>query len=186
MRPTLLVLGALAGIALAVLGVSIVVDAIRGFDETRIEETRTALPGSRTAELEEGKYVVFYEVADDSVGDVADGEFPIPALEVSLQRGGSGPALDLDDYSTNFDVSSDGRAARAYATVEVPEAGAYEITAAAGGRASEPAVVLGRPVTGRIFRLITGLAGAAGGLGLVALVCALGIALALRKRPDPS
>ena len=186
MRLLLLIIGALAGMALVALGVVTTVDGIKGFSDVRIEDTRTPIPGDREVELDAGKYVLFYEVSEESVSHLDQGEFPIPALDVTVRLAGDGSPLDLDDYSADFDVSSGGRAARAAATLEVPEDGTYEIAARTPARASEPAVVLGRPITRRVLRLIAGLAGVVAGLGMVALAAALGIGLAVRGRPKAS
>ena len=180
MRRLLLIFGALAGMALAAVGGVTTVDAIGSFSDVRIEDTRTPIPGAREVKLDAGKYVLFYEVDDESVSHLDGGPFPVPALDVTVRRAEKGPALDLDDYSGDFNVSSGGRAAQAAATLEAPEDGRYEIAARTGARASAPAVVLGRPITGRILRLIAGLAGIVAGLGIVALVAALAIGLAVR------
>jgi hypothetical protein len=179
-RRILLILGALAGIALTVFGVALTVDAVGSFSDVRIGETRTPIPGTRDVQLDEGKYVVFYEVSDDSVGSGGEGGFPVPAFEVTVRRAGDGPPLELSEYSTDFNVNTGGRAAQAVATIEVPEDGLYEIGARSDAAAAAPAVVLGKPITGRVLRLIVGVAGIIAGLSLLALVTALAIALATR------
>jgi len=68
-RRALLVLGALAGIALTALGAATAAGAVDALGDTRIGDTRITLPGSRSARLDEGKHVVYYEVEEDSVGD---------------------------------------------------------------------------------------------------------------------
>jgi hypothetical protein len=78
-RHLLLILGALAAIALTVVGVSATVDAIGSFSDVRIGDTRTAMPGSREVELDEGKYVVFYEVSDEGVSGDSD-NINVPGL----------------------------------------------------------------------------------------------------------
>jgi hypothetical protein len=67
-------------------------------------------------------------------------------------------------------ISSGGRAAQAIATVEVPEDGRYEITVTDSADAPSPAVVLGKPITRRILRLVVGIAGSVVGLALLGLV----------------
>jgi len=181
-RRALLVLGALAGIALTALGAATAAGAVDALGDTRIGDTRITLPGSRSARLDEGKHVVYYEVEEDSVGDARD--IAVPELQVLVRPEGSRRPLELDDYSAEFDVASGGRAARAVAAVEVPREGDYEITVAARSPAPGSTVVLGRPITGRIARLILGIAGAAGGLGLVALMAALAVARAVRQRRE--
>lgn len=181
MRHLLLVLGALAAVALTVVGVTTTVDAAGSFSDVRIGDTRTAMPGSREVELDEGKYVVFYEVSDEGVSGDSD-NINVPPLDVRVREAGDGRALDLDDYTTDFDVSSGGRAAQAIATVEVPEDGRYEITATDSADAPSPAVVLGKPITRRILRLVVGIAGSVAGLALLGLVGALAIGFAVRGR----
>ena len=182
MRRILLVLGALAGIALAVFGVAMTVDAIGSFSDVRIGETRTPIPGTRDVQLDEGKYVLFYEVSDDSVSNGGQDGFLVPPLDLAVRGAGGGPPLELSDYSADFNVTTGGRAAQAVATIEVPEDGRYEISARSRAEAAAPTVVLGKPITGRVLRLIVGLAGIMAGLGLLALVAALAIGLAAHRR----
>ena len=191
MRRLFLTLGALAALALMAVGAGMLAGAIEDFGATRIGETRTAIPGERTARLEPGKHVVYYEVDEGSVpgsDSGGDGEIAVPAgLPVSIRRDGDGRPLDLDDYGSDFNVSSGGRFAQAAATVEVPEEGSYSIEAGRvdASPASEPAVVLGRPITGRVLRLVVGIAGIVAGLGLAVLVAVVAVALAARRRRGP-
>ncbi len=181
MRHLLLILGALAAVALTVVGVTTTVDAAGSFSDVRIGDTRTAIPGSREVSLDEGKYVVFYEVSGEEVSGDSDNIY-VPPLEVRVQDPGGARTLELDDYTTDFDVSSGGRAAQAIATVEVPEDGRYEITVTDSADAPSPAVVLGKPITRRILRLVVGIAGSVAGLALLGLVGALAIGFAVRGR----
>ena len=95
-------------------------------------------------------------------------------LELSIRRDGDGPPLPLEDYGGDFEVSSGGRTAKAWRTVEVPREGNYRISAGPEFRAAAPAIVLGRPVSGRVMRLILGIAALLAGLGLGALVGSAG------------
>ena len=70
--------------------------------------------------------------------------------------------------------------------MEVPREGRYRISAGPEVRAAAPAIVLGRPVSGRVMRLVLGVAGVLAGLGLGALVAAIAIGLRVRARSQPS
>jgi hypothetical protein len=179
---TLLPLGALAAVALLVFGGSLTVDAIDSLSETRVGATRTPVPGTRNVELEARRYTLFYEVGSSSVLEGDLDKLPIPPLEVTIRRGGDGTPLPLDDYGGSFTLYDGDRAAKAWRTVQVPEAGRYRIRAAGRPRALDLAVVLGKPVTRRVLRLVAGLAGIASGLGLLALLAAVEIAARFRRR----
>jgi len=64
----------------------------------------------------------------------------------------------------------------------VPEDGRFEITVTDSADAPSPAVVLGKPITRRILRLVVGIAGSVAGLALLGLVGALAIGFAVRGR----
>jgi hypothetical protein len=183
-RRTLLLLGALAAVGLTVWGVSLLVDAIDALTGgARIGDTRTAVPGRRDVTLEARKYVVYYEVDSGFAGTFdSDGDVPIPALEVSVRLNGDGPALPLEEYSGSFEVSGGGRTAEAWRTVDVPREGRYRISAGSEVEAAAPAVVLGRPVSGRVLRLVLGIAAVFAGIGLAVLVAAIALALRVRGR----
>jgi hypothetical protein len=187
-RRTLLLLGALAAVALTALAITVVVDAIDQFSGgARIGKTRTPVPGQRDATLEERKYVVYYEVDSGFAGGFdKTREIVVPAeLDLAIRRDGDGPPLPLDDYGGDFEVSSGGRTAQAWRTVEVPRAGNYRISAGPEVRAAAPAIVLGRPVSGRVLRLVFGIAALLAGLGLGGLVGAIAVGLRLRARSQP-
>ena len=188
MHRTLLLLGALAAAALMVWGVSLSVDAIDALTGgARIGETRTPVPGTRYVELDERKYVVYYEVDSGFSGGFDESpDVRIPHLEVTIRRNGDGPPLPLEDYDGSFDVSSGGRTGAAWRTLDVPQEGRYRISAGPEVRAAAPAVVLGRPVTGRVLRLVLGVAAFLAGLGMAALVAAIAIGLRVRARSQPS
>ncbi len=185
MRHLLLILGAAAGIAMTVVGVTTTVDAVGSFSDVRIGDTRTPVPGSMLVELDEGKYVVFYEVDDDAITERGEGGLHVPPLDLGIRTPDAARPLDLDDYSGDFNVSSGGREAEAIATVDVPADGRYEITVSSSAGAPSPAVVLGKPITRRILRLGVGIAGIVAGLALLALVGALGVGFAVRG-PKPA
>ena len=180
MRYGLLTLGALVAIVLTVVGVTRTVDAVRSFSDVRVGDTRTPIPGEREVDLDEGKYVVFYEVPDEEVSEGDVGSVYEPPLDVRVRLPDARP-LDLDDYSGDFNVSTGGRAAQAIATVQVPEDGRYTLTVSGSADSPSPAVVLGKPITRRALRLIVGIAGSLAGLALLALASALAIGLAVRK-----
>jgi len=179
-------IGVAAALGLCVWGGLLMYGAIDSLtDGARQGETRTPIPGVTDVELRKGKYVVFYEVAT-AAGTAGDNRIPVPALDLSIRRGGDGPALDLEDYGSDFNVESDGRAAQAALTVRIPGDGRYRITASGRPDADEPAVVLGRPVTRRVLRLVLGVAAFVAGLGLGILLIAVAAGLALRNhRADP-
>ena len=185
MHRTLLLLGAIGAAALTIWGIALTVDAVSTFSGTRIGDTRTAVPGARDMELDEGRHTVFYEIDEDFVlrsGD--DTEVPVPPLEVTIRRRGDGRALDLDDYGGSFDVTSGGRAATAVRTVNVPRGGVYRLRASGRAGGASPAVVLGKPVTRRALRLVVALAAVVAGLAALALMVALWIASRRRRRPS--
>lgn len=187
MRRVTLPLGALAAIALLVGGIGIAVDAgSKLFGGVRIGETRTPVPGARDAQLDSGRYTLFYEVDESSVESdgSGDSDVDVPPLEVTIRRGGDGPPLELEDYGGSFDVTGGGRAATAVRSVRVPESGRYRIRATSRRGAGSPAVVLGRPVLARILRLVVGIAAAFAGLALGALVVASALALRARGRGE--
>ena len=188
MHRTLLLLGGLAAIALTAWSVSLSIDAIDSLTGgARIGDTRTPVPGQRTVTLEARKYVVYYEVDSGFAGGFdREGDVRIPALEVAIRPDRDATPLPLDDYDGSFEVESGGRTAEAWRTVEVPREGPYRISAGPEVRAAAPAIVLGRPVSGRVMRLVLGVAGVLAGLALGGLVAAIAIALRVRARSQPS
>ncbi len=176
----LLIPGALAAIALAGVGVTTTVDAAGSLSDVRIGDTRTGIPGEREVGLDEGKYVLFYEISGERIRESSDDSIYVPPLDVRVNPAGAARSLDLDDYSGDFNVSTGGREAQAIATIEVPADGRYEIEVRGAADAPSPTVVLGKPITPRILRLIVGIAGSAAGLALLVLVSALAIVFAVR------
>ena len=178
MRRALLLLGAVAAAALLFFGAAAIVREVDRLSDTRIGDTRTRIPGTRTVDLDDGKYVVYYEVA-------GDGSVTIPAEPATIRRDGDGQPLDLESYGASFEVSTGDRTAHAAATIEVEEPGRYRIQTRAAGSGEDPAVVLGRPVTRRVLGLVAGIAAAMAGLGLGVLVVVVAVALRVRERRRP-
>jgi hypothetical protein len=175
------VIGVLVSLALCVWGGVLAYDAVDSLtDGARIGETRTPIPGRTDIDLDEGKHVVFYEVSASSVPAAED--IVVPALDLSIRRGGDGRSLELEDYGSEFNVESGGRAAKAAFTVRIPGDGRYRITTSGSADAAQPAVVLGKPVTRRVLRLVLGLAAFVAGLALGILVIAVAAGLAFRDR----
>lgn len=167
-------------------GAVLVTDAASSLSETRIGDTRTSVPGTRDVELNDRKYVLFYEVDD---GAVADDDQP-GAADISVQgdlavriapAGGGSPALAFDRYSGEFTVESGGRSAVAINTVDVPRAGAYRVRATGARAESEPAIVLGEPSRERVLRLVLGIVVLI--IGALSGITALVLAILLRRRP---
>ena len=174
-------LGVAAALGLCVWGGALTYGAVDSLtDGARLGESRTPIPGVTDVELEEGKYVVFYEVDASSVA--GEERIPVPALDLSIRRAGDGSPLRLDQYGSDFRVESGGRAAQAALTVRIPSGARYRITVTGRPDAADPAVVLGRPVTRRVLRLVLGLAALVAGLALGILVIAVTVVLSLRKR----
>ena len=181
MRAIGAVIGVAAALGLCVWGGTLTYDAIDSLiDGARLGETRTPIPGTTDVELDEGKYVVFYEV---DAGSVGEGNVPVPSFTAMIQRSGDGPALSVKDYGSDFRVESGGRVGQAVSTVRIPSDGRYRIRAGGSpNEAADPAVVLGKPVTRRVLRLILGIAAFLGGLGLGILVITIVAGLAFRDR----
>jgi hypothetical protein len=160
-----------------------VVDVVDDWSGARIGATRTPAPGTRDVLLDDVKYVVYFEVDEDSVPSTEDADdIRVPAgLDLTVRRGGDGRPLPLEDYATSFRVTSGDRTARAVSTIEVPEEGRYRIRAGAAPGADEPALVLGRPVGRRVLRLGSGIAATAGGFILLAILGVIAVVLAVRR-----
>jgi len=178
-RALLAVIGVVAALALCVWGGTLVYDAIDSLaDGARLGETRTPIPGVTDVELDEGKYVVFYEVDSSTVVDAE--AIVIPSLDLAIRRGGDGQPLELDDYGSNFTVEGGGRAAKAAYTVRVPADGRYRISTS--GEEGTGSVVLGKPVTRRVLNLVLGGAAFLAGIALGILVIAIVAGLSIRDR----
>lgn len=172
MRWILTALGAIAAGALLAWGIPLAVDAADALSATRLGETRTPVPGALGVKLESGKHTVFYEVDED-------GSIEVPRLAIDIRAEGDGAPLELDGFSGDLDLTSGGRHATAIGTVRVPQERRYRIRVTSRVDAESPAVVLGRPITARVVRLLVAIAAIVAGLGMAALVA---IAIALRAR----
>ena len=168
MRTIAAVLGVLAALALCAGGGVLAYDAADSLiDGARHGETRTPIPGATDVELDEGKYVVFYEVDSTSVGDE---NVPVPEFTLTIRRAGGGPPLKIEDYGSDFRVDSGGRVGQAVSTVRIPSDGRYRIRTTGTPVGDEPAVVLGKPVGRRVLRLVLGATLFVAGLAIGLLV----------------
>jgi hypothetical protein len=122
---------------------------------TRIDATRTPVPGSRVVGLSARKYIVYYE-ANTTGGNIG---LSRPHLRVRIESP-SGRPLPLERYNGNFHTGSSYVDARAFLTVRVPEAGRYRITAGKASpqhiSAAAPRLVLGEPTGTRTLRHVAG------------------------------
>ena len=183
MRLLILTLGAPLAAMLVGWGVPGAIDAADSLSGTRIGATRTPMPGARIVTLDSGKHTVFYEVDDGA----ADGEeIEVPALDVSVRPAKGGEPLELEGFSGDLDLTSAGRAATAVGAVRVPEDGRYRVAATGEADAAAPAVVLGRPITARVLRLLVAIAAVFTGVCLGILVGAVALALRAGRRHPAS
>ncbi len=92
MRVIAAVIGVVAALGLCVWGGTLTYDAIDSLaDGARRGETRTPIPGATDVELDEGKYVVFYEVDASTVLDADD--IVVPSFDLTHPPGrGRAPA----------------------------------------------------------------------------------------------
>ena len=130
-------------------GVILAVENTLDLDRGLLEDTRTPLPGSRVLRLEARKYNLFYEQETEVSRP--------PSLRVRIRPTAGDELLDLHDYSGSFTISGD-REATAFATVRVPRAGHYRVTASGRPARSveRPAIVLGEPIGRRVIRIVAG------------------------------
>ena len=155
--------------------------------DTRLEETRTPVPGSSFLDLEGERYNVFYELPSNAAPEDADGDTDIPipgSLRLRLSAPDGAP-VEPENYSGSFTTDSGGRAAQAWVTITPPRAGRYGLTVSgAPPGAPNPTVVLGTPMRGRILAIV--LSGIAVVLGLIAAIV-FGILAVMRgrRRPPP-
>ena len=165
--------GVLLLFALTAGGVVFVADAALDLDRGLLETTRTPVPGSRVLYLEQRKYNVFFE-ADELHG-------AHPEVPVRVQAIDSDHAVELGGYSGSFTISGS-RDSSAFATVHIPEAGRYRVVVRGPvpGDYSDPAVVLGEPIRGRVGRIVAGIL--VGAVAFMAAVALLIVALTGRSR----
>lgn len=169
---------------LTAVGVVFVVDQSLGFGDALIERTRTPVPGERTVHLQGRRYNVFFEARDiprpgrlgDRLSDL--GSSP---LHVRIHEVGSHTVLPLRKYSSDFTMSGD-RDSTAFATVEVPHSGRYEISVTSSQDIpySEPGIALGDPIGKRVVRVVGG--GILTVLAFLAGLLLLVVTLILRSR----
>ena len=166
MRP-LQIVGLVLLVALIAAGATIATVSATKLSRGVLEETSTAIPGSRVVRLDARRYNVFY--------DGTSSEEAIPPLRVRVVPVGGEAALPLEDFGGSLNFGD----AQAIASVEVPRAGRYRILTA-GEAAISSEVVLGEPIGKRILRVVLG-AGLAL-LGLIGSVILVVISLLRRRR----
>lgn len=167
-------------LAAVVAGVLWVVLSFVGIAGTLDDFVRVQAPGSQEVQLEQRKYVVYFE------GPGA-GEDYAPPIEVSIRDARDESPLALAGYSGSLTYSIGGHSGTARATVTPPRAGRYVVSAAT---TQEPSagleVALGESIGGKILRAILG-ALAIGGLLLVAgILLVVRTAVKRRRRPPPA
>lgn len=144
-------------------------------EDSVLRETRVTLPsGERTVELRAQAYVVLYEEREVLK---RDGYLkPLPRLQLGVRESPADAPLALGSPPrAGFVTTTDRGEVRQVASIEVPRAGTWRLSAD-GGRGGQPeAVLLGEPVNDEVLR--NGLLAS----GAVVLFLA-GIALATRGR----
>ena len=147
--------------AACALAVWFAVEQALELDDTRLEGTRTPIPGQRTLDLEARKYNVFFEARaipdPDRVGDALDDPEATP-LRIRIREENGDRVLSLDGYSGTFTLSG-GRDGTAIATVRVPRSGRYRMTVTSSEELgySSQSVALGEPPGRRVVKLVGGL-----------------------------
>ena len=146
--------------AACALAVWFAVEQALELDDTRLEGTRTPIPGQRTLDLDARKYNVFFEgghARSGPGGDALDDPEATP-LRIRIRGENGDRVLSLDGYSGTFTLSG-GRDGTAIATVRVPRSGRYRMTVTSSeelGYSSE-SVALGEPPGRRVVKLVGGL-----------------------------
>jgi preprotein translocase subunit Sec61beta len=118
------------------------------------------VPGSRVLQLDARKYNLSFEARDiPNPGRLGDrlGEPATSPLRVQIRALDSDRLIQLKDYSSTFTMSGD-RDATAFATVQIPRRGRYQVTATSAGYLPyfEETVVLGEPVGPRVIWIVGG------------------------------
>ena len=150
-------LGYVIGTLLMVLGplaaVVVVVLAVLDAGGARDGDTRVSIPGERTVQLDDQKYIVYYEERSSATDSS-------PPLQISVTPVQGGAPLPVSDYATDLTVSSGGRSGVAIATIEPPAEGDYRFAVAPGGQGAVPgsSAVLGEPFVARLALTIVGTA----------------------------
>jgi preprotein translocase subunit Sec61beta len=118
------------------------------------------VPGSRVLQLDARKYNLSFEARDiPNPGRLGDrlGEPATSPLRVQIRALDSDRLIQLKDYSSTFTMSGD-RDATAFATVQIPRRGRYQVTATSAGYLPyfEETVVRGEPVGPRVIWIVGG------------------------------
>lgn len=146
--------------------------------DTLDDFVRVPAPGSQEVQLEQRKYIVYFE------GPGA-GEDHVPPIEVGIRDARNEQPLGLAGYSGSLTYSIGGHSGTAQATVTPPRAGRYVVSAAT---TQEPSagleVALGESIGGKILRAILG-AFAVGGVFLVAGIILIVMTATRRRRTPP-
>ena len=120
----------------------------RSIDRSVDDFVRVAAPGSRTVQLEDRKYVVYYE------GPGAD-EDTVPPVQVAIVDARTGRRLPIADYEDELTYSLGGHEGTAQRTVTPPRPGRYVVTVRASrGAPAGVGVAVGRSLAGRFLRTI--------------------------------
>jgi hypothetical protein len=109
---------------------------------------RVRLPGVGTVQLEDRKYVVYYEAPG------ADERVPTFTIEVADAQ--TGNPIEIATYDGSLTYSFSGHEGSAQATVSPTDAGAYRVRAAGGGGTSDASVAFGRSLAWPIARALLG------------------------------
>ena len=122
--------------------------SFRGIDRSVDDFVRVAAPGSRTVQLEQREYVVYFE------GPGAD-EDEVPPIDVAITAAPSGRRLPIEPYEDSLTYSLRGHSGTAQGTVTAPRAGRYVVSARTALRPSaRVGVALGPSLGGRVVRAI--------------------------------
>ena len=118
----------------------------RSIDRSVDDFVRVPAPGTRTVQLEERRYVVYFE------GPGAD-EGTVPPVQVAVADARSGRRLPIAGYEDELTYSLGGHDGTAQGTLTPPRAGRYVVTARTGRPASaQLGVALGPSLAGRVVR----------------------------------
>ena len=134
--------------------------SFRSIDRSVDDFVRVAAPGSRTVELEDRKYVVYFE------GPGAE-EGRVPPVQVAIADASTERRLPIAEYEDELTYSLGGHEGTAQGTVTPPRAGRYVVTARTSrGVPARLGVALGPSLAGRVLRAFFTAIGIAAVLGL--------------------
>ena len=120
--------------------------SFRSIDRSVDDFVRVAAPGSRTVQLEERRYVVYFE------GPEAD-EDKVPPIEVAIADARSDRRLPIARYGDSLTYALGGHSGTAQGTVTPPRAGRYVVSVrTALRRPAGVGVALGPSLAGRVVR----------------------------------